>query len=96
MLIALTPTQAGSITDAHAIVAGTPVTDVCTQDWTLLSAEKGTGGLVFEAERALETGDSQDRAFTDDSAEGDTFVTRTSTMNAIHIYIRRMREYLRV
>ncbi|CAM9357906.1 unnamed protein product, partial [Ascophyllum nodosum] len=61
---------AGSITDAHAIVAGTPVTDVCTQDWTLLSAEKGTGGLVFEAERALETGDSQDRAFTDDSAEG--------------------------
>ncbi|CAM9357678.1 unnamed protein product, partial [Ascophyllum nodosum] len=61
---------AGSITDAHAIVAGTPVTDVCTQDWTLLSAEKGTIGLVFEAERALETGDSQDRAFTDDSAEG--------------------------
>ncbi|CAM9974997.1 unnamed protein product [Ascophyllum nodosum] len=66
---------AGSITDAHAIVAGTPVTDVCTQDWTLLSAEKGTDGLVFEVERALETGDSQDRAFTDDSAEGASSTT---------------------
>ncbi|CAM9963515.1 unnamed protein product, partial [Ascophyllum nodosum] len=58
------------ITGAHALVAGTPVTDECTQDWSLVSAEVGTDGLVFEAERALNTGDSQDRVFADDSVEG--------------------------
>ena len=50
-----------------------------------MSAEVGTDGLVFEAERALNTGDSQDRVFADDSVEGDTlFLTRTSTINAIY------------
>ena len=56
-----------------------------------MSAEVGTDGLVFEAERALNTGDSQDRVFTDDSVEGDTlFVTNTSRI------VLRGREYLRV
>ena len=32
-----------------------PVTDECTQDWTLLSAEVGADGLIFEVERALDT-----------------------------------------
>lgn len=58
------------MTDAHALAAETPVIDECTQDWTLLSTEAGNGSLVFEAERALDTGDTQDRVFTDDSNEG--------------------------
>ncbi|CAM9101397.1 unnamed protein product [Ectocarpus fasciculatus] len=57
----------GNVTDAHSLVAGTPVVDECTQDWTLLSADVGSGSLVFEAERALDTGDAQDRVFEDDS-----------------------------
>ncbi|CAM9815198.1 unnamed protein product, partial [Ectocarpus fasciculatus] len=65
----------GDVTDAHAIVAGTPVTDECTQDWTLVSAEAGTDGLVLEAERALDTGDPQDHVFVDDSAD-DVLPTR--------------------
>ncbi|CAN0512619.1 unnamed protein product, partial [Ectocarpus sp. 12 AP-2014] len=36
----------------------------------LLSAEVGDGSLVFEAERALDTEDDQDRVFSDDSFEG--------------------------
>ncbi|CAN0543062.1 unnamed protein product, partial [Ectocarpus sp. 12 AP-2014] len=60
----------GDLTDAHSLVAGTPVVDECTQDWTLLSAEVGDGSLVFEAERALDTEDDQDRVFSDDSFEG--------------------------
>ena len=52
-----------------------PVTDECTQDWTFESAEVGADGLVFEAERALDTGDSQDRVFADDSVKGDPLAT---------------------
>ncbi|CAM9950572.1 unnamed protein product, partial [Ectocarpus sp. 4 AP-2014] len=62
-------TATGDLTDAHSLVAGTPVVDECTQDWTLLSAEVGDGSLVFEAERALDTQDDQDRVFSDDSFE---------------------------
>lgn len=64
-------TQTGSVTDAHALVPGAPVTDECTQDWTLLSADVGSESLVFEAERALDTGDAQDRVFADDSKDGE-------------------------
>ena len=60
-----------------------PVTDECTQDWTLLSAEIGTDGLVFEAERLLETDDFQDRAFLDDSAEGYNFAASTKSAHEI-------------
>ncbi|CBJ30302.1 conserved unknown protein [Ectocarpus siliculosus] len=60
-------TATGNVTDAHSLVAGTPVVDECTQDWTLLSADVSSGSLVFEAERALDTGDAQDRVFEDDS-----------------------------
>eukprot|EP00903_Cladosiphon_okamuranus_P014858 g13759.t1 len=63
-------TATGKVTDAHSLVATTPVIDECTQDWTLLSAEAVDGSLVFEVERALDTGDAQDRAFTDDTAPG--------------------------
>ena len=63
-----------------------PVIDECTQDWTLLSAEIGTDSLVFEAERSLETDDSQDRAFVDDTAEGETFAA--STENTPKVVIR--------
>ncbi|CAM9945366.1 unnamed protein product [Scytosiphon promiscuus] len=59
----------GNITDAYSIVAGTPIVDECTQDWTLLSAEVVDGSIVFEAERALDTGDVQDRVFEDDTRE---------------------------
>ena len=62
--------QTGEVTDAHSLVAGRPVVDECTQDWTLLSAEADDESLVFEAERALDTGDAQDRAFTDDTQDG--------------------------
>ncbi|CAM9945358.1 unnamed protein product [Scytosiphon promiscuus] len=60
----------GNITDAHSLVAGTPVVDECSQDWTLLSAEVGDGSIVFEAERAFDTGDTQDWVFADDTDEG--------------------------
>ncbi|CAM9905661.1 unnamed protein product, partial [Hapterophycus canaliculatus] len=60
----------GNVTDAHSLVAGTPVVDECTQDWALLSAEVGDGSLAFEAERALDTGDVQDRVFVDDTQDG--------------------------
>ena len=63
--------QSGEITDAHSIVPGTPVTDECTQDWTLLSADVGDGSLVFEVQRALDTDDAQDRVFVDDTRDGD-------------------------
>ncbi|CAM9820581.1 unnamed protein product, partial [Ectocarpus sp. 13 AM-2016] len=38
----------------------------------LLSADVSSGGLVFEAERALDTGDAQDRVFQGDSLDGRT------------------------
>ncbi|CAM9653269.1 unnamed protein product, partial [Scytosiphon promiscuus] len=64
-------TSSGNVTDAHALVAGTPTIDECTQDWTLLSTNVGDdGSLVFEAERALDTGDAQDRVFLDDTKDG--------------------------
>eukprot|EP00752_Nemacystus_decipiens_P015392 g13725.t1 len=62
--------ETGEITDAHSIVAGVPATDECTQDWILLSAAVSDGSLVFEAERALDTGDAQDRGFVDDTKDG--------------------------
>lgn len=48
------------------------MTDECSQDWTLLSAEARADGLVFEVERSLDTGDAQDRIFTDDTADGES------------------------
>ena len=63
--------QTGNVTDAHSLMAGRPVVDECTQDWTLLSAEADDESLVFEAERALDTGDAQDRAFADDTQDGE-------------------------
>lgn len=68
--------QTGNVTDAHAIEPGHPVTDECTQDWTLVSAEVDADSLVFVAERALNTGDTQDRVFVDDSADGESFVMK--------------------
>ena len=68
--------QTGNVTDAHAIEPGRPVTDECTQDWTLISAEDDADSLVFVAERALNTGDTQDHVFVDDSADGECFVAR--------------------
>lgn len=65
--------QTGNVTDAHAIEPGRPVRDECTQDWTLVSAEVDADSLVFVAERALDTGDTQDRVFVDDSADGELF-----------------------
>lgn len=65
--------QTDSVTDAHAIEAGRPVKDECTQDWTLVSADVDADSLVFVAERALNTGDAQDHAFVDDSADGECF-----------------------
>lgn len=63
--------KAGSITDANTITAGMAIMDVCTQDWRLVSAEVGADGLILEVERALDTGDSLDRVFVNDSIEGD-------------------------
>lgn len=48
------------------------MTDECSQDWTLLSAETRADGLVFEVERSLDTGDVQDRIFADDTVEGES------------------------
>ena len=80
--------QTGSVTDAHSLVAGAPVTDECTQDWTLLSADIDGESLVFEAERALDTGDAQDRVFVDDTADGedwlDCFVSHGSSSKSSH------------
>lgn len=80
--------QTGSVTDAHSLVAGAPVTDECTQDWALLSADIDGESLVFEAERALDTGDAQDRVFVDDTADGedwlDYVVSHGSSSNSSH------------
>ena len=65
--------QTDSVTDAHSIEPGRPVTDECTQDWTLVSADVDADGLVFVAERALNTGDTQDHVFVDDNADGELF-----------------------
>ena len=62
--------QSGNLTDAHALENSAPIVDECSQDWTLLSAEVGDDGLVFEAERSLETSDPQDRSLVDDTVEG--------------------------
>ena len=62
--------QTDNVTDAHALEPGPPATDECTQDWALLSSEVDADSLVFEAERALNTGDTQDHLFVDDSTEG--------------------------
>ena len=74
--------QSGNLTDAHALEAGTPIVDECSQDWTLLSAEVGETGLVFEAERSLETNDPQDRSLVDDTVEGIS-CKKDSTMKGI-------------
>lgn len=68
--------------------AGMPVTDECTQDWTIVSEEVGADGLIFEAERALDTGDSQDRVFADDSLEGNS--TDTSKIETTQWRQRRL------
>ncbi|CAM9519920.1 unnamed protein product [Sphacelaria rigidula] len=60
----------GNLTDAHALENSAPIVDECSQDWTLLSAEVGDTGMVFEAERSLETSDTQDRTLVDDTVEG--------------------------
>lgn len=75
-------TQTGNLTDSHAIVAGRPVTDECTQDWNLLSADVGVDGLIFEVERALNTGDTQDHVFVDDCADGASVASRLATPKA--------------
>ena len=41
-----------------------------------MSAEIDVDSLVFVAERALNTGDTQDHVFVDDSADGECFVAR--------------------
>lgn len=46
------------------------MTDECTQDWTLVSTSIGADSLVFEAERAVDTGDAQDRVLVDDTTDG--------------------------
>ena len=73
--------QTGSVTDAHAIGPGRPGTDECKQDWTLVSADVDGDGLVFVAERALNTGDTQDCVFVDDSANGECFGLYLSTFH---------------
>lgn len=47
------------------------MTDECTEDWTLLSANADAGAFVFEVERAFDTGDTQDHIIADDSFEGE-------------------------
>lgn len=82
------PRQTGEVTDAHAIVAGAPVRDECTQDWNLLSSDVGSGGLVFEAERALDTGDAQDRALVDDTEDGNHLINCFIVIFELHKYGR--------
>lgn len=65
------------------------MTDECTQDWTLVSAEVDADSLVFVAERALDTGDTQDRVFVDDSADGEfVLFSRKENMNKDACYKR--------
>lgn len=57
-----------SLTDMHALAYATPIVDTC-QDWDLVNSTVDTddGILIFEASRAVNTGDLQDREVKDDS-----------------------------
>ncbi|KAI2513742.1 copper type II ascorbate-dependent monooxygenase [Fragilaria crotonensis] len=46
----------------------TPIPDDC-QSWTLVNSVSQDGFIIFEASRLLDTGDTQDKPFTDDSNE---------------------------
>jgi hypothetical protein len=56
----------GSLVDAYATRAATPMVDV-QQDWTLVNSIVEDGFLIVEAERNLDTGDAMDWAFVNDT-----------------------------
>lgn len=59
--------ETNQLVDSYVLdVAGMPSPDQC-QSWTLLNSTVKTNFIVFEATRLLDTGDSQDRIFIDDS-----------------------------
>ena len=57
------------LVDAHALSYATPIVDIC-QDWELLSSwvDMADHVTIFEAKRALDTKDLQDRVIVDDSS----------------------------
>lgn len=86
-------TQTDSVTDAHSIIPGRPVTDECNQDWNLLFAEADGDGLVFEVERALDTGDTQDRAFGNDSVDGRSADNQQPRLRTLRVVSSRQKWY---
>lgn len=61
--------ETGELVDSYVLDQSVmPIPDDC-QSWTLINSITEGGFVIFEAERLLDTGDSQDRAFLDDSSE---------------------------
>ena len=60
-----------TLTDHHAVKYAKPILDNC-QDWSLLNSviDSSAPFILFEATRALDTGDDQDRVIADDSFIG--------------------------
>lgn len=60
-----------SVVDTHALANAKPIVDDC-QDWELIDSVIDTSDniIIFEAKRAIDTGDAQDRALKNDSMVG--------------------------
>jgi hypothetical protein len=57
-----------ALIDSYNLETRWPLSDDC-QDWTLTSSATDGGFLIFEANRAFDTGDGQDRAIIPDAEE---------------------------
>ena len=58
--------QPNQVTDAYVMESLYPIKDSC-QSWEILYSQTHDGFLIFEAQRALDTGDSQDRKIVPDT-----------------------------
>jgi hypothetical protein len=61
-------THPDTLTDSYNLEIRGPLSDDC-QDWTLTSSATDGGFLIFEANRAFDTGDAQDRVIIPDAEE---------------------------
>jgi hypothetical protein len=61
-------THPDTLIDSYNLEDRGPLSDDC-QDWTLTSSATDGGFLIFEANRAFDTGDAQDRVIIPDAEE---------------------------
>merc|ERR1712151_1252742 len=65
--IVIFETSSNSLSDAYSVAYERPIIDK-QQDWKLLNYANEGGMLIFEAERDIDTGDSMDWPFEDDTS----------------------------